>query len=93
VIAQSPIALSAMDLRQVAPSATPAAQKFQFNVALPPTFPSSGSITAALLIPDPAPSLTTQAAYALPLNSVDQKNDPIFDPATGFNVLGTFDAE
>jgi hypothetical protein len=23
----------------------------------------------------------------------NQKNNPIFDPATGFNVLGTFDAE
>src|SRR5580658_10111216 len=93
VIAQSPIALSAMDLRQLAPSATPAAQTFQVDVTLPPTFPSSGSITAALLIPDPAPSLTTQAAYALPLNSVDQSNNPVFDPKTGFNVLGVFDAE
>jgi hypothetical protein len=93
VIAQSPIALSAMDLRQLAPSATPAAQTFQFQVTLPPTFPSSGSITAALLIPDPAPSLTTLAAYALPLNSVDQKSDPVFDPTTGFNVLGVFAAE
>ena len=93
VVAQSPIALSAMDLRQLAPSATPAAQTFQFQVTLPPTFPSSGSITAALLIPDPAPSLTTLAAYALPLNSVDQGNDPVFDPTTGFNVLGVFDSE
>jgi hypothetical protein len=93
VIAQSGIALSAMDLRQLAPSATPAAQKFQFNVVLPPTFPSSGTITVALLIPDPAPSLAVQAAYALPLNSVDPKDNPVFDPETGFNVLGVFDAE
>jgi hypothetical protein len=93
VIAQSPIALSAMDLRQVAPSAAPAARRFQFNVVLPPAFPSSGSITMALLVADPAPSLATQAAYALPLNSMDQKNNPVFDPATGFNVMGVFDAE
>jgi hypothetical protein len=93
VIAQSPIPLSAMDLRQLAPSASPAAQTFQFDVTLPPTLPSSGSISVALLIPDPAPSLGTQAAYALPLNSVDQSNNPVFDPATGFNGLGVFDAE
>jgi hypothetical protein len=93
VIAQSPIPISAMDLRQLAPSASPAAQTFQFDVTLPPTLPSSGSISVALLIPDPAPSLGTQAAYALPLNSVDQSNNPVFDPATGFNGLGVFDAE
>jgi hypothetical protein len=93
VIAQSAIALSAMDLRQVAPSATPTAQTFRWTVMLPATFPSSGSVTVALLIPDPAPSLAMQAAYALPLNSVDQKNNPVFDPATGVNILGTFDAE
>jgi len=59
-------------------------------VTLPGTFPSSGTISAALLIPDPAPSLTSQAAYALPLNSVDQNNNPVFDAATGYNVIATF---
>jgi hypothetical protein len=53
----------------------------------------SGAVTLALLIADPAPSLTTQAAYALPLNSVDQGGHPVFDPATGYNVIGVFDGE
>jgi hypothetical protein len=93
VIAQSSIALSAMDLRQLASSATPASQTFPLSVKLPGTFPTSGPITLALLIADPAPSLNTQAAYALPLNSVDQDGNPVFDPATGYNVIGVFDAE
>jgi hypothetical protein len=92
VVAQIPIAVSEMDLRQLASSSTPVPQTFQINVSLPPTFPSSGPISVALLIPDPAPSLTAQPAYALPLNSVDQNNNPIFDPTTGYNVIATFAA-
>ncbi len=92
VVAQIPIPVSQMDLRQLASSATPVPQTFQIDVTLPPTFPSSGPISVALLIPDPAPSLTAQPAYALPLNSVDQGGNPIFDPATGYNVMATFAA-
>jgi hypothetical protein len=90
VVAQIPIPISQMDLRQLASSATPVPQTFQVSVSLPATFPASGTVSAALLIPDPAPSLTSQAAYALPLNSVDQNGNPVFDPATGYNVMATF---
>jgi hypothetical protein len=92
VVAQIPIALAAMDLRRLASSSTPVPQTFQVNVTLPATFPTSGSITATLLIPDPAPSLTSQPAYALPLNSVDQNNNPVFKPTTGYNEIATFNA-
>jgi hypothetical protein len=92
VVAQIPIAVSQMDLRQLASSSAPAPQTFQINVTLPPTFPSSAAIWVSLLIPDPAPSLTAQPAYALPLNSVDQSSNPIFDPATGYNLIATFSA-
>lgn len=92
VVAQIPIPVSQLDLRQLASSATPVPQTFQINVSLPATFPSSGPVSIALLIPDPAPSLTTQPAYALPLNSVDQSDNPIFEPTTGYNVMATFAA-
>jgi len=44
----------------------------------------------ALLVPDPAPSLTAQAAYALPLNSLDSNGRAIFDSTTGYNTIGAF---
>lgn len=93
VIAQFPIALADMDLRQLESSATPVSQTYQIDVTLPPAFPTSGLVSAVLLIPDPAPSLTAQPAYALPLNSLDQNDNPIFDPATGYNLIATFNAE
>ena len=89
VVAQAPIALAALDLRQLASAATPVPETFQFTVTLPATFPTSGSVTAALTFPDPAPSLTSQAAYALPLNSVDAAHSPVFDPTTGYNAIAT----
>ncbi len=92
-VAQFPIALADMDLRQLDSSATPVSQTYKIDVALPPTFPTSGSVSAVLLIPDPATSLTAQPAYALPLNSLDQDDHPIFDPTTGYNLIATFDAE
>lgn len=88
-VARIPVPLAELDLRQLASSPAPVARTFQFRVKLPDTFPSSGAVSAALLIPDPAPSLTSQAAYALPLNSVDQNNNPVFDAATGYNVIAT----
>jgi hypothetical protein len=93
VVAQIPVALTSLDLRQLASSATPVPQTFQVTVTLPATFPSSGSISAAVLIPDPAPSLTPQPLYALPLNSLDQSNNPVFEAATGNNVFATFNAK
>jgi hypothetical protein len=93
IVAEFPIALADMDLRQLEASATPVAQTYEINVTLPPTFPTSGSVSTVLLIPDPALSLTSQPAYALPLNSLDQDDNPIFNPTTGYNLIATFDAE
>jgi len=93
VVGQFPIARTDMDLRILESSATPVPQTYKIDVALPPTFPTSGPVCAVLLIPDPAPSLTPQPAYALPLNSLDRNGDPVFDPATGYNLIATFNAE
>ena len=93
IVAQFPIALADMDLRQLESSTTPVPQTFKIDATLPSTFPTSGLVSAVLLIPDPAPSLTAQPAYALPLNSMDQDDLPIFDPVTGYNLIATFNAE
>ena len=93
VVAQFSIPLTEMDVRQLEASAVPVSQTYKIDVTLPPTFPTSGVISAALLIPDPAPSLTPQPAYALPLNSLDENDNPIFDPTTGYNVIATFSAQ
>jgi hypothetical protein len=93
VVAKFPIALAAMDLRQLESSPTPVPQTYKMTVMLPPTFPTSGSVSAVLLIPDPAPSLTPQPAYALPLNNLDQNDHPVFDSTTGYNLIATFNAE
>jgi Domain of unknown function (DUF4832) len=87
VMYQANIPLASLDLRQLQSSATPQGQTFQFSVQLPASFAPQSDISAALLIPDPAPSLTTQAAYALPLNSVDANGNAVFDPSTGFNTI------
>jgi hypothetical protein len=92
VITQIPLPLSSLDLRQLASGPTPAPATFQFTVTLPSTFPTSGAVAAVLLIPDPAPSLTSQAVYALPLNSVDANHSPVFDRTTGFNSIAIFTA-
>jgi hypothetical protein len=83
------VPLADLDLRQLLPAQTPLPRTFQFSVTLPPNLPLE-TISAALSIPDPSPSLASQPAYALPLNSVDQNNNPVFDRATGYNVIGTF---
>ena len=93
VVAQYSVALADMDLRQLESSSTPVPHTFNISVALPPAFPTFGSVSAVLLIPDPAPSLMSQPAYALPLNSLDQNDLPIFDPTTGYNLIATFNAE
>jgi uncharacterized protein (TIGR01370 family) len=92
VVAQIPIPLGALDLRALA-AAKPAAPKtFEFTVTLPASFAATGSVDAALLVSDPAPSLSGQAAYALPLNSVDLSGRAIFNPSTGYNALGSLTA-
>ncbi len=88
-VAQIPIPIADMDLRRLSSSTKPLARTFQFEVTLPATLPS-GPVTANLLVPDPASSLSSQAAYALPLNSVDQSNNAIFDAATGYNLIAAF---
>lgn len=93
IVAQYPISLADMDMRQLEASSAPVPQTFRIGVTLPPDFPTSGQVSAVLLIPDPAPSLTPQPAYALPLNSLDQNDNPIFDPTTGYNLIATFNAE
>jgi hypothetical protein len=93
VVAAADLPLSTLDLRRLAAADQPVAQTFQFDVRLPATFPPTGSVSAVLVIPDPAPSLRPQAAYALPLNSFDQHHVPVFDRTTGYNTLATFDAE
>jgi hypothetical protein len=92
VVAQLPVSLSDLDLRLLASAATPAPRRFEFDVTLPPTFPTFGTVSEALLIPDPATSLSSQPSYALPLNSLDESGRPVFDQTTGFNVLGSFTA-
>ena len=93
IVGQIPMALSTMDLRELASSSPPTPHTFEVNVALPASFPTSGSVSLAVLIPDPAPSLKAQPAYVLPLNSLDQNGNPIFDPATGYNTIATFNAK
>jgi hypothetical protein len=93
VVAQFPISMADLDVRLLESASTPIPQTFKIDVKLPPSFPTSGLVSAVLLIPDPAPSLTSQPAYALPLNSLDQNDNAIFDPTTGYNLLATFNAE
>ena len=88
VVQQTAIPLSQMDLRLLASGATPVPRTFEFDVTLPGVLPS-GSLTLSLLIPDPAPSLASQAAYALPLNSLDGGGQAVFNSATGRNRLAT----
>jgi len=89
VLQQTSIPLSQMDLRLLASAATPVPRTFEFDVTLPGVLPS-GPLTLSLLIPDPALSLASQAAYTLPLNSLDGGGQAIFFPATGRNRLATF---
>jgi hypothetical protein len=47
----------------------------------------------ALQFDDPAPSLSDQPAYALPLNSLDENGKSIFDAATGNNLIATLNID
>ena len=91
-ITRLPISLAQMDLRWLAAGAD--AQTFSFRLRLPAGLVSLGlrrPIDAHLLVPDPAPSLSTQAAYSLPLNSLDGEGQDLFDAHTGWNRLGRLD--
>jgi hypothetical protein len=89
LLQQTPIPLTQMDLRELASSATPVPRTFEFDITLPAVLPAT-PLALSLLIPDPAPSLVCDPAYALPLNSLDAGGLPVFDPATGHNRLATF---
>jgi len=78
-----------MDLRTLASSAEAVPSTFGFDVVLPETL-LPGQASLALLFRDPAPSLSSQPAYALPLNSVDENGQEIFDAATGYNLVASF---
>jgi len=89
-VANIAVPISRMDLRTLASSMKEAPSTFRFEFTLPKTLPTELT-SIALLFRDPAPSLSSQPAYALPLNSVDQNGNPIFDAATGYNLVATFD--
>ena len=92
-VAEIPIPLADLDLRQLQPAATPAWHTFQVRLHLPANFLLSGPSSIALVFPDPAPSLKSNPAYALPLNSIDAKDSvSVFDPTTGYNVIASFQA-
>lgn len=88
-IATIALATTDLDLRTLASTVDRAPRTFEFDFVLPAVLPS-GQISVALFIADPAPSLTSQAAYALPLNSLDAINRPVFDPVTGYNLIAVF---
>ncbi|MGA2118172.1 MAG: DUF4832 domain-containing protein [Bryobacteraceae bacterium] len=83
-VADIPIPVQNLDLRTLGSFTS---QTFQFEVSLPTSPLKAGPVSVALTIPDPAPSLTSIAAYALPLNSLDQNNNPIFDHPCPKQVL------
>lgn len=90
VVAQSQINLQDLDLRQLVSTSPATPKMFQFTVATPATLPVGKTISVALVISDPAPSLAPQPAYALPLNSLDTRGRAIFDATTGYNTIGSF---
>jgi hypothetical protein len=81
--AQIPIPLQDVDLRTLHSFAS---GTFQTNITLPSAL-QGGPLSVALWIPDPGPSLASQPVYALPLNSVDQASQPIFDVNTVYNYV------
>jgi hypothetical protein len=88
-IAEIEIPIHKMDLRTLVSSEELTPSTFQFEFTLPERLPA-GPTSVALLFRDPAPSLFSQPAYALPLNSINENGNPIFYPTVGFNVVATF---
>jgi len=81
-----------LDLRKLVSSATEVPSTFYFEFRLPRDL-HSGPVSLALIFHDPAPSLFHQPAYALPLNSLDDVGNPVFDPVYGINRIATFNVE
>jgi hypothetical protein len=89
-VATIPIPTGKLDLRTLESSLTEVPKTFHFELTLPKNI-AAGTTTMTLLFRDPEPTLANQAEYALPLNSVDQQGNPIFEPGTGHNRIATFD--
>lgn len=91
IITTIPITITQLDLRTLSNSYP--TKTFTFQVTLPvdvTKYAFTKTLNVALSIPDPVPSLINQAAYMLPLNSLDNNNSQVFDISTGFNLIGTF---
>jgi hypothetical protein len=89
-IATIPIPTAELDLRTLVSGETEVPKTFHFEFSLPKTI-ATGTITMLLLFRDPVPTLANQAAYALPLNSLDQHGKPVFESTTGYNRIATFE--
>jgi hypothetical protein len=90
IVGRHEISTAELDLRTLQSAAIPTPVTFGFEATLP-TQLHPGSVLLALLFSDPAPSLHSQPAYALPLNSLGPKGNSIFDVATGVNGIARFD--
>ena len=77
-VAKIEIPVSKIDLRALASSADPVPVTFRFDLVLPESL-RPGPTAMGFVFHDPAPSLYHQAAYTLPLNSVGQDGNPVFD--------------
>ena len=89
-LAHFSLPVATLDLSSLASAVNQAASTFETTLTIPVGFPAGQSVSLYLFVPDPAPSLTNQAAYALPLNSLNANSQPVFDPTTGYNLLATF---
>lgn len=92
LIKKMPIPLWRMDLRKLVSSSPETPLSFHFELRLPRRL-RSGPVSLGLIFHDPATSLFHQPAYALPLNSLDQDGNAIFDPVYGFNRIAKFNVE
>ena len=87
-VGESSIPIADLDLRELQPAAKPARRTFTLHLHPPADFHLDGQSAIALVFPDPAPPLRANPAYALPLNSLEDKNHAaVFDPATGYNLI------
>jgi hypothetical protein len=92
LVSKRTIPLWKMDLRKLVSSSTETPTTFHFEFRLPQKL-HSGPVSLALIFHDSAPSLFHQPAYALPLNSLDEQGNAIFDPVYGINRIAKFDVE
>ncbi|MHB8813375.1 MAG: DUF4874 domain-containing protein [Steroidobacteraceae bacterium] len=92
-VAETPIPLEELDLRKLQPARQPVAITFKIPLRLPAAFRLGVPRAIALAFPDPAPSLESNPAYALALNSIDdQTGAEVFDRTSGYNLIATFNS-